>query len=456
MFRLLCSCAVVALVLATFAGVDARATDGVVEQIFAANTGTGTPQVPGAAEDESQKEAEEASKSETEEPKEKAAKAVETNDDKSVAAKVADAQALSHAHKVLPKLLQELIDLDKRLVVDLFDLTKIPRSDAANAITEAGLRVGKITYGYDDDVPAGYVISQHPKQGQVEANSEVNLVIAQTEIAIEPFRLTSDVGTGSVSWGQMIVHRPFPMVVPTAAGPAGNSYGETKRQIPMFSIFCDGIDGNVAGNDYDRMQRRAQSIAERLLTAWNLMDQGSTLEVVAEDDLSKWEVRGPYRPSYGQGTNSSTRITAQEQVHIDAVPKGRAGHPLRIMTVYPADASRYGSPTEIDEDGNRRRRFNPMTPREAAQYFVAVIEAHHLLFSKMSEGKQDYRDLEFAKSEAGTIFELLKDDIVKVQEESLSRDSLRRALFRLKLRVQQFEKMARRAPEDWRIRDQGW
>lgn len=440
MSRLRWSCLVVALLLTVFGVAGATGAEGTGEKIVAATTEP--------APDSPAKQADETSGSQ-----EKASQDAEPNGDKTVEAKVNNTSASNQDGMLLPRLLQELIERDKRVIVDLIDVKNIPQSDAADAITEAGLRVGRITYAYDDLVPAGYVVSQQPEKGvQVEANSEVDLVIAQTEIAIEPFRLMRDVGTGSFSWGQTIVHRPFHMEVETS----GDSYKETKRQIPMFTIFCDAIDGNVAGNDYGRLQRRAQSIAERLLTAWDMMDQGAILEVVAEDDADKWKVRGPYAPSYPEKADDSERITSYGQVHIDAVPKGRGGHPLRIMTVYPADARLYGSPVEVDENGNRLPRANPLSPREAAEYFVSVIQAHHLLFHRMSDKKEDYRNLEFAKSDAGSIFELLKDDVVNVQRERLTRDSLRRAIARLKLHVMNFEKLARSVPEDWRIRGQSW
>lgn len=440
MFKLRWRCLAVALLVAALGVGGVRAGEETVAKGVAANTEPAADSQPKQAD-------------ETPNSQENASRDAKPNGNKTVGATVGNASASNQDGMLLPRLLQELIERDKKVLVDLIDVKNIPQSDAVDAITEAGLKVGKITYEYDDRVPAGYVVRQYPEKGvQAEANSEVDLVVAQTEIAIEPFRLTRDVGTGSFSWGQTIVHRPFHMEVETS----GDQYRETKRQIPMFTIFCDGIDGNVAGNDYGRLQRRAQSIAERLLTSWDMMDQGATLEVVAEDDLDKWKVRGPYAPSYPENADNAERITSCDQVHIDAVPKGRGGHPLRIMTVYPADAKLYGSPVEVDENGNLLPRANPLSPRETAEYFVSVIQAHHLLFHRMSDKKEEYRNLEFAKSDAGSIFELLKDDVVNVQHEGLTRDSLRRAIARLKVHVMNFERLARSVPEDWRIRGQGW
>jgi len=80
------------------------------------------------------------------------------------------------------------------------DVVGMMESQAASAITSAGLTVGTKWYGKSDTVPAGYVMGQHPAAGAtVTPGSAVELTISTgpSQVTV-PQRGRQDSGRGSV------------------------------------------------------------------------------------------------------------------------------------------------------------------------------------------------------------------------------------------------------------------
>lgn len=68
-------------------------------------------------------------------------------------------------------------------------------SDAQSAITGAGLKVGTVTYDYNEDVSEGKVVSQSPSGGKkVEAGTEIDLVVSRGKKPEEKVSVQSFVG----------------------------------------------------------------------------------------------------------------------------------------------------------------------------------------------------------------------------------------------------------------------
>jgi len=435
MFKLLCNCAAVALVLATFAGVDAKATSGVVEQVFAANIGTGAPEVPDVAGD----------KAETDEPK-----SAKTEADKS---ELPNAQELVQA--IVDRLAsagrQQTTDPVKREIVALIDLTGMPQSKLKDAFADLGLKTQpQKKYEYSDTVPAGCVISHEPVAGtSVEADSVVTVVIAQKKIAIEPFKFQLDVAGQAMS-GQRIVHRPFDVQL----GPLGD---HRVRQVPMFSIASDGEHSDLADTDYDLLEARAISIAKNLLMAWDLMNDGAEVAVVPDqsDDVDAWHVRGPFGPQYPTSGDSdgSDKVSTKQCVHINVMHGSTS---LRVMTVYPEDASLYGSPHYSSEKGSPSDRGR-LSPQEAAEYIAALMEVHHLLFSKEDMSFEAFTKLEIDRVRVSEILQNVrkKAEILASTGKPVS-ENLRRALadYAMKDEADLLYSFAKVVPDDWRIREE--
>lgn len=347
----------------------------------------------------------------------------------------------------LSQLLKELISLEKGPTVDVIQVEKMPQSDAIDAITSSDLKLGKIKYGFSDTVPAGHVMQQEPKAGtQVEPNSKVDLVIAQTEIAIQSYVVSQievpEKGEEASGWGQMIVHRAFDAQLP-----------EIIQHVPIFTIKYEGKHHAVGINRRNRVEARAKCIAERLSIAWDFMDRGGYLfvapsEWIQDDDWELWRLQDTYRPDYEEMNEAAPEI--YPAIYVSDSKLGT--NQLRIMTIYPEDAKYFQSDKAIVDRRGRPTtipaRFNE---RELAEYLVALLKAHHLLFCKMSTKVEEYDKLEISKTREGRIFKEIAIRLADVAPAGSDRDSLKDALARIAMSQRdRLVGLAKQAPRDWR------
>ncbi|MFC1633830.1 PASTA domain-containing protein [Planctomycetota bacterium] len=321
--------------------------------------------------------------------------------------------------------LKELIDIDKTKLVDV---TGMAQSDAVDVINKAGLKVKQITFDYSDTIPAGCIIKQDPESGEFDKGSSVTLVVAQTEIAIQPYPIQIEEISGDVQkWGQLIVHRPFDIEL-----------RERIQNVPLFVIAHEGWH-------HVTIEARAQSIAENLSVAWDFMNEGGYLEVAANDwimpdDAGKWRLNGPFAPDYTEGTGKP-----YPAIYVQHEKLGNK--PLKIMTVYPEDAAFFGQP--VDEEGIPSL-FNE---KELAEYLISLIKAHHLLFSMKSAQIERYDRLELSKTREGEIFKEICLRAIEAAEQPTASE-LKGALARIAM-TQRYRLMtlAYNAPRDWRLRN---
>ena len=327
------------------------------------------------------------------------------------------------------------VDLKQLIAVDqwgMIDVQNMPQSYAEDAIEEAGLRINNITYDYSDEIPAGSVIRQDPPPATlVAANDEVDLVIAQTKLAIQRFPIERGIGGEAERYGQLIVHRLFDVELKTPI-----------QNIPIFAIADKGYR-------HATVEARAQSIAENLLMAWSVLEAGWELEMAPDawimpDDEERWRLRGPFAPDYVSFASSPPAIYVRN-------PKF-GNTPLRIMTIYPGDANLFGQP--VDERGT------PIlfSQEELAEYLVSLIQAHYTLLAKTDSRLEDFEKLEICKTREGKIFKEIclraLEEAGETNTEAEKIDDLRSALARVAL-SQRYRLMtlAFNAPRDWRLRD---
>ncbi len=350
------------------------------------------------------------------------------------------------------------VDIRQLVAIDtkaLIDVTEMVQSKAVDAITDAGLKVADITYDYSNTVPVGSVIRQEPQAGTlVEPNQAVKLVIAQTEIAIQPFPIQRDM-TGRVEgMGQLVVHRLFDVELK-----------QRLQHVPIFAIADEGLR-------HSSVQARAQSIAENLLMAWSILAEGGYLETATDDwimpeDVEKWRLRGPFAPEYDdsvmvkneqgwqrRGGKYSSADEVQHSFPAIYVRHESLPHtPLRIITVYPEDAKLFGQPA--DESGAPALFNNG----ELAEYLVALIKAHYLMLADRSGQLDEFEQLEICRTRQGKIF---KEICLRAREEAGAQNAggqpsiadLRSALARVAASQRaRLLTLAFNAPRDWRVRN---
>jgi len=327
------------------------------------------------------------------------------------------------------------VDLKQLIVIDqwqMIDVQDTPQAYAEDAIRKAGLKVNNVTYDYSDEVAAGSVIRQDPPpDALVTTNDDVNLVVAQTKLAIHRFPLEWGIGGEAESYGQLIVHRLFDVELKTPI-----------QNIPLFAIADKGYRHNSR-------EARAQSIVENLLMAWSVLDEGGHLETASDnwimpDDEGRWRLRGPFAPEY------STYPTAYPAIYVRSPKFGNT--PLRVMTVFPEDAELFGQPS--DERGTP----DLFSQEELAEYLVSLIQAHYTLLAKRSSQLEDFENLEICKTREGKIF---KEICLRALEETRMASAgpssiadLRSALARVALSQRyRLLTLAFNAPRDWRLRD---
>jgi len=343
--------------------------------------------------------------------------------------------------RLKPVVLRQLIAHEP---IELIDVVGIPESDAVDAITAAGLRVAKITRDYSDEVAPGSVMKQEPYGGNVVSRGdEVNLVIAQTKIAIQPFELPGatkmELNIEEMPAGQLIVHRPFDVQLRTGI-----------QNVPVFFVGYHGMHHIKGQQSLDMVEARAKCIAERLSAAMRLMDEGGSLEVVegkvkSRDDWTDWHIAEAWRPQYAESPEPYPAIYARHKM--------LGGNRLRILTIYPEDCNYFGFPAAVDEQGNQLPA-SKFEPHELAEYLVNLIEAHQLLFSsKRVSSPREYDNLEICKTREGLIF---KEIALRAHEvsDNPAQEHLRDALWREALTQRdRLVRLAYKAPVDWRVRD---
>jgi hypothetical protein len=325
----------------------------------------------------------------------------------------------------------QLIDIER---TSLENLTGMPQSEAKDAIEDANLKVGKVTYDYSDMVPAGCVIRQDPQAGFVNKQNAVNLVVAQTKLAIHRFPLEWGIGGEVEGYGQLIVHRLFDAELKTPI-----------QNIPIFAIADRGFR-------HSSVEARAQSIVENLVMAWEVLNEGGELTMAPDtwimpDDEERWRLRGPFAPDY------ATHPTAFPAIFVKNEKFGNT--PLRIMTVYPEDAELFGQPA--DEKGIPVL-FNQ---EELAEYLVSLIQAHYTMLAMRSSQLVDFENLEICKTREGKIF---KEICLRALDEAqgmgirpASITELRSTLARIALSQRyRLLTLAHNAPRDWRLRDSNY
>jgi hypothetical protein len=301
-----------------------------------------------------------------------------------------------------------------------------PVAIASAAINNVGLMpITKMTV--DRRHQPGIVTSQTPGAGtQVAAGTQVILNVAATEIAVQP-GTTVDEATGrSRIWGQVIVHRAFTLGLKAQV-----------QRVPLLAVAFQGRD-YAPRDTLDPLhfaEARADTIAERLTLAWTLLDNGGTL-VVSTDKASIWRLADPLGPQYGP--------PGIEPPAIQVCHPSLGNQPLNILTVYPEDARAFGQPN--DAQGVPA----PLTDRELADYLVALIQAHHLLFHKQATDPNSYDRLDICKTRDGRIF---KEIAAQVRQAGSGETAgIEGVLEQMSVdQATRLSTLAYKAPPDWRL-----
>lgn len=283
----------------------------------------------------------------------------------------------------------------------------------------------------------GLVVEQDPAAGtEVAPRSRVVLTAVLTELAIEP-GTSIDEATGQTRvWGQLIVHRAFNIDLKAQT-----------QHVPLLAITYQGRD-YVRGDDVEPLhfaEARTDAIVERLSLAWTVLDDGGTLEVATDatmppDHTSIWHLTDPLGPRYGQSEPPFPAIYLRHS--------SLGVNSLRVLTVYPEDASAFGQP----DDGHGVP--TPLNPRELADYLVALLKAHYLLFHKQSTDPESYDQLEICRTKDGRIF---KDIALQIHQAGAPRETpdLEAVLEEMSMEQRtRLATLAYKAPIDWRLRKQ--
>jgi hypothetical protein len=239
-----------------------------------------------------------------------------------------------------------------------------------------------------------------------------------SEIAIQPYNAYGDdlEGSAKFEFGQLLVHRFFDVETQ-----------EMVQQVPLFSLQYEGLH-HIRKEGKGTFEPRAKCVAERLELAWYLLDKGGKL-VRDLDQWEDWRIHTENRPDYDPAPEAYPAIYL---VHETLVPR------LRIMTVYDKDVEGY--PRISSEE-------------QLADYLIALIQAHHLLFSQKSSDIQEYETLRVDRTREGRIFKevFIRAEEVKSLKGSLEIDSqiLRDALARISMpQRERLWNLAVRAPRD--------
>lgn len=188
---------------------------------------------------------------------------------------------------------------------------------------------------------------------------------AGTNVGIQEYGAVRDDVVGNVTvFGQQIVHRAFDVAI-----------GGAVRKLPILSVQYAGPHYREGpADDPNHVEGRAMCMAESLTHAWDLLDRGATLEILPDD----WN-------------NQRVLPRNGSQTHLAIfVRNASAGlTPFRIVTVYPQDVAGYPWIT---------------SERSLAEYWIALMQAHHLLFWKCEADLSRYNELRISRTDDGRIF----------------------------------------------------
>lgn len=188
---------------------------------------------------------------------------------------------------------------------------------------------------------------------------------AASDLGVREYTAVKDDVAGNVTiFGQLIVHRTYEVPL-----------GETIRKMPVFSLQYAGPHYRQGpANEPNHVEARAICVAEHLAHAWSLMDHGAGLEVLSDD----WNVQR-VRPQAGPATRLA--------VFVQDAAAGIG--PLRLVTVYPEDLAGYPWIT---------------SEQSLAEYWAALIQAHHLLFWRCESDIRRYDSLRIGRTREGKVF----------------------------------------------------
>jgi hypothetical protein len=319
----------------------------------------------------------------------------------------------------------------KRVTVPAVTDTAV--SVASKDINDVGL-VPLTRSVVDSHHQPGLVIAQDPAAGaQAALNSQVVLDVASTEIAIQPGTTVSEATGQTRVWGQLLVHRALTIDLKTQT-----------QHVPLLAVAYQGREC-VRGDDVDPLrfaEPRSSAIAERLTLAWILLDSGGTLEASTDetlpsDGVSIWHLTNPLGPQYGSPEPQFPALYVRHPI--------LSGQLLKILTVYPEDAEAFGQPDDV------RGVPTALTASELADYLVALLQAHYLLFHKRVFDPNSYDQLEICKTRDGRIFKEIALQIHQAAgpetrgiESVLDHMSVDQAT--------RLATLAYKAPTDWRLR----
>ncbi len=237
------------------------------------------------------------------------------------------------------------------------------------------------------------------------------------DIAIQEYPARQKLIAGEVEvWGHKIVHRNFDVQLE-----------DVIMKVPILSIQYEGLH-HVRGTGRNLVEARAKCIAERLAVAWQLLDQGAGLKVLS-DEWNDWRLNRKSEPPVYPAICVASPVLGT--------------NPLRIMTVYPEDARTFPGVSE--------------NTSELADYIVALIEAHYMLFSKKSSNLADYENLKLDKTREGKIFKeifIRAQEVMALREQAdqnqLDGEVLKDALARIAMpQRDRLVRLAFVAPPDW-------
>jgi hypothetical protein len=282
----------------------------------------------------------------------------------------------------------------------------------------------------------GYVVSQDPPAGtQVAPHSQVTLTVAATELAIEP-GTTVDEATGRTeTWGQLIAHRGYTIDLKAQ-----------NQHVPILAVTYPGRECS-RGDDLGPLnlsQPRAEAIVQALSIAWTLLDDGGTMEVAADEPNDPnvgtlWRLTDPLGPQYGPAERSFPVVCIRH--------RSLGGLPLKILTVYPEDAAAFGQPDSLHGVPT------VLTPRELADYLVALFKAHYLLFHKRVVDAESFDQLELSKTRDGRIFKEISAQLRSAGGHPQIHD-INTILEQMSLgQCTRLATLAYKAPTDWRLRN---
>jgi hypothetical protein len=221
--------------------------------------------------------------------------------------------------------------------------------------------------------------------------------------------------SGSVQvFGKTIVHQKFDAQLRGAV-----------RSIPILSLqYAGRHHREEPPDDPNHVEARAKCIAERMIHAWMLMDNGAMLKV-SEDNWNVYRVKSRRTPL------SHAAIYVQSPI--------ASSEPLRIMTIYSEDVDGY--PWVRSE-------------KSLAEYLIELMHAHYLLFWRNESDIKRYEELRIDQTREGKIFKEIAIRALEVarlkSQNSFDDEILKDVLARIPLsQRERLYRMAIVPPIDW-------